>query len=232
MTDADLRLLDRYLDDDETVVWAGQPVRRRALLGTLPQFGFAVFWTAFSAFWTLTAWFITSKMDGGGLTSVFPFFGLPFLLVGLFLLAAPLRTLRRVARTSYVVTTHRAIVARPSGDGLALSSVHPEALGTLDLTVRRDGSGTIRFGTAEPSLPAFRSPTIGDVGSASVASGPRAFENVPDAEQVFDLLRALAARHRSESAPTSGDVPLLDAYHDADGERHGVGRPTPTRLRS
>ncbi len=182
LSDTDLRTLDRFLDDDETVQWAAQPQRRLAV-GTAAEFGVAVGWTGFAVFWT----FIATLMGGaqgpaaGGIFNYFGLFGIPFILVGLFLLAQPFLRARVAARTIYVVTDRRAVVAFPESGGMTVRTVPLGLFRTMQLTRRPDGSGTIRLDTDTP----------GKTNALGRYTPPFDFENVPDVDAAVDHIRAL-----------------------------------------
>ncbi len=80
------RLVDRELERDERVEWIGQPRAAFFTPGATVMFLFAIPWTSFAIFWTVMAACGTmqeaKQADGAGLFSVFPLFGLPFILIG------------------------------------------------------------------------------------------------------------------------------------------------------
>lgn len=210
VTDDQLRRLQRFLDPGETIVWAGQPNAARALRSALPILFFAVPWTAFSLFWTAmaggAAWFTAKAAGPPGLLGVaFPLFGLPFILIGLGMLATPYWAWRSAQKTVYVVTNRRALVGTPSDDGYAVkdyAGADLADLADLNLTVRNDGSGTIDFAAVQARQTVRDSD--GDKQTLGKGLRPHTFADIPDVERVYDLLRALA---RSAPAAPLGDAP-------------------------
>lgn len=135
-------LLRRELDDTERLLWSGQPLPWQLARAQLPLFLFGVPWTAFAIFW------IAAATRGGG---VFGLFGVPFVLVGLFVLSAPWRAYRGAGETVYALTNRRAVVISPSTDLLSIGrldvvSYVPNA-NSMSRSSNRDGSGDLVFST-------------------------------------------------------------------------------------
>ena len=82
--------LERELEAGERVRWKGRGMLQEALT-RFALYLFAIPWTAFALFWTAMAWSATGAMDenAGFLSYAFPLFGLPFIAVGIFMLATP-----------------------------------------------------------------------------------------------------------------------------------------------
>ncbi len=76
----------------------------------------------------------------------FPLFGVPFVLIGLVMLATPLWTHRSARRTVYAVTNRRAIVIR-GGRTTSIRSYLPDRLRELHRRERNDGTGDVLFAT-------------------------------------------------------------------------------------
>ena len=191
MTDrlpADLDALARdELARGETVEWAAQPDARRAALGGLAVWLFAIPWTTFSLFWTAMAG--SGIDDWTSLQILFPLFGTPFILIGLAMLSTPWWAWRGARRTLYVVTDRRAILFEASGlRAIGVRTFRPEALHDVRRTERPDGSGSLVFSktTVRDS----------DGDRMLVTDG---FTNVRDVRAAEDAVRILA-----ESAGVTG----------------------------
>lgn len=102
---------------------------------------FSIFWGGFSLFWERAA------ITQGG-PSFFPLFGVPFVAIGLYLIAgrfavdAWLRT-----RMFYALTNRRALISR-SSPFAQFTAVSLANIPELKLSPGRNGRGTIRFGAA------------------------------------------------------------------------------------
>src|SRR5579859_2524658 len=84
------------LQSGESIYWTGTANPGRAALSALPASLFGIPFAGFAAFWISQALRATSGLSKGSHNafasgfSVFPLFGLPFLLVGLGIVLAPL----------------------------------------------------------------------------------------------------------------------------------------------
>lgn len=138
--------LERELAADEVVTWHGWQLGRtdpRAFM----IYVFALPWTGFSVMWTLMAAgaMASSGDDGPGWIGwAFPAFGLPFVAVGLVMLALPFVPLLQRGRVLYVVTDKRALKLS-LGRALGVTSVPAERIGLMERRERNDGSGVLKL---------------------------------------------------------------------------------------
>lgn len=142
-----LRLaLEHELGPDEVVIWHGWQQGR---LG-LRRFGIYLFgipWTAFSVMWTALA---AGAMAGSGeegpgwIGWAFPMFGLPFVAVGLAMLAWPFVPRFQQGRVLYVVTSQRVLKLSLLGN-LVVQAVPASRIGMVERHERRDSSGMLRL---------------------------------------------------------------------------------------
>lgn len=77
---------------------------------------------------------------------VFPLFGLPFILVGLWMLWRPIRTMRKARDTIYALTDTR-IVAVVLGRAVSVKSILVNQIGPIERREGRDGWGSLRIQT-------------------------------------------------------------------------------------
>jgi hypothetical protein len=134
----------------EKLVWADRPAPRLFTAATIAPLLFAIPWTAFAVFWTVTAggFFEDGRHPGpfNGFRYGFALFGVPFILVGLGMLTTPLWTRRAMRRTAYAITDQRAIVFNGGFFGSrTVQSFDPTRLVAMERTERADGSGDLMF---------------------------------------------------------------------------------------
>ena len=98
---------DPYLDEGETLLWEGRPSRRLFILTRADIFliPFSLFWGGFALFWNLAAW-------GMGAPFFFRLFGMPFLLIGAYIMVGRFFIDQHIRKhTVYALTTKRAFIA-------------------------------------------------------------------------------------------------------------------------
>ena len=133
------------LRDGERLLWAGGPRQGWVLRPTdkliIP---FSIIWAGFALFWELAV--ITS---GGPF--FFMIFGIPFVLMGLYITVGRFYLDSKVrARTQYGLTDTRVLVSSGRSGSASLTTIPLDALQTISMTEVGDGSGTISFGGGLP----------------------------------------------------------------------------------
>ena len=78
-----------------------------------------------------------------GMATVFSLFGLPFVLVGLGMMAAPFYLLRRARQTLHVITDRRLATVRVSRS-LEIESFRGRDISLIQRYQKPDGSGTLK----------------------------------------------------------------------------------------
>ncbi|WP_217896643.1 hypothetical protein [Novosphingobium sp. B 225] len=111
---------------------------------------FAIPWTAFALFWT---WLAATPLRegqhiGGYIEYGFPLFGLPFILIGLGMLATPFRLLLRARRVVYALTDQR-VIQLYAGRSTKVQSVQIDQVGQVDAQHDPDGYGRLSIATTQ-----------------------------------------------------------------------------------
>ncbi|MBY0301533.1 MULTISPECIES: hypothetical protein [Sphingomonas] len=141
------------LEPGERIRWQGRG-RAQAMRSSFAIWLFAIPWTAFALFWetlALSPWIAPARAGGtsaGTLLAgiVMPLFGVPFVLVGLWMLARPFALMRRAGRTVYALTDRR-LIRRVEGRTTEVESISLDRLGAITTRERRDGSGDLSVQT-------------------------------------------------------------------------------------
>ena len=142
--------LRRELLTGERILWSAQPAGRRLAAGLL-VWVFAVPWTAFAIAWTGfaggAAWFTETRTATTSILGVvFPLFGLPFIAVGLWMLAKPLQAMGDARRTIHALTDRR-LMTLSLARGRTLKSVLINQIGPIQRREGRDGWGSLTIET-------------------------------------------------------------------------------------
>ncbi len=135
----------RELRRGERLLWSGAKIRRMNWIALIGSWLFAIPWTAFALFWTWMAWGGTageSLADRDLFGWIFPLFGLPFILVGLGMLSAPIARMFLAGRTIFAITDQR-IVRLVVGPTVKSTSVPARRIGMVERLERPSGTGTL-----------------------------------------------------------------------------------------
>ncbi len=133
----------------ERLLWSAQPQPRKQGLVFLIWL-FAIPWTAFALFWTWMASvpLRSGQQFGGYIEYLFPLFGLPFILIGLGMLAAPFRLLLRMRQVVYALTDQR-VIRLYAGRVTKIESVQIDQVGQVDAQHGADGYGRVSIATTQ-----------------------------------------------------------------------------------
>jgi hypothetical protein len=129
------------LKPGESVSWASQPNVDRYMKAGFKLWFFFIPWTAFALFWIAGAsGFRMPKFEGGW--SLFPLFGLPFLLIGIGGLSSPLWLRRKARSIVYAITNQRALVIE-GAKSITVKSYRVADITDLERTEHTDGTGDL-----------------------------------------------------------------------------------------
>jgi hypothetical protein len=177
--------IEQELSAGERLLWKGRPrsgIRLQASDAFLIPF--SLVWGGFAIFWEIS---VLTRIPRDQVTAwVFPLFGLPFVLIGFYIIFGRfLVDARRRERTEYAVTNQRAIIA--SGVfSRKIRSINLRSTPDITLTEKSDKSGTITFGA---SMPAYGWWTQGNQWFPGMAPLPSAFEAVENVRAVYEIVR-------------------------------------------
>jgi hypothetical protein len=196
--DIAISAIEPRLDPGEKLLWAGQPKQGVRLQ---PQdvflIPFSLFWGGFAFVWETIAilgvlGFLSPHHNGGAPEAmIMPIFGIPFVLIGLYLIVGRFfydAASRR--KTFYAVTDRRAIILKEMWS-INVMSYDFYSLGTLNLTERADGSGAILFGNSSPFSMLSTAGWPG-MGRYTVPG----FYLLPDAKNVYNFIRQAQSQAR------------------------------------
>ncbi|MDA1097130.1 MAG: hypothetical protein O3B84_07745 [Chloroflexi bacterium] len=163
------------LGRDEELLWSGQPRRgivfRPLDLMLVP---FSLLWTGFIVYWE----FLVFDLDA----PLFSLFGIPFLIVGSYMVAGRfVADVMRRRRTFYGLTSQRIIIVFGQSVG-SVKSFPLGALSDISLSVGRGATGTVAFGPMGAAWSAMSAVPLPGLQLLS------SFEMIPDARTVYQLI--------------------------------------------
>lgn len=190
-------ILSELLSGEE-ILWADQPSTRRLFtLGDLLRVPFTLMWAGFALFWNIMVWSMDAPI-------FFRLWGLPFLLVGVYITFGRFFYLHwRKVRTYYVVTDRRLLIfnfgPRRNLDAFALHD-----LSTLRKRTGRNGVGSIIFGQAQGRY--NNSIDMSNTGMESFGYTVPGFYDIAYVNEVYTLINEL--RYGKKNSFIEDDEPL------------------------
>lgn len=171
---------EAYLDPGERLLWEGEPAAGIRIRGSdIAQSVFGLFFGGFAIFWVTMASSMTSgqSMPGDmGIFQFFPLFGVPFVLVGAYMVFGQYVWKAFVrGRTRYALTTKRALIAK-SVWGRSLKSWPINGRTRIELEPGRES--TIWFAEEERRGSKGRRYTV-----------KKGFEYIPGGEELYRMMR-------------------------------------------
>lgn len=175
------------LQPGEQLLWSGQGKPVRLAIQGLPAALFGVPFTAFAVFWMwMAAGQRVPDLSGGRFQDYFFLWGVPFVLVGLRMLLAPLWLYWKASRVIYAVSDRRALVITTAWRK-TVQSFGPGELGQIERKELADGCGDLVFVATQPEQTGWRSQRS----PGRVAAG---FFGIAEARRVEQLLVGLSRK--------------------------------------
>ncbi|GAW41339.1 hypothetical protein SH203_01743 [Brevundimonas sp. SH203] len=175
-----------YLASDENVLWAGQPKQGLTVSGKdIFLIPFSLLWGGFAILWNAMVWIMPGG-DQGDLW-FFRLFGLPFLIVGLYLIVGRFIHDAMIRKTQFYAVTNQRVLMLLDRKQPKLTSLEIRRLPKLELSEHSDGTGSIVFEgnwmTSAIAMNGFGlwAPSLG---------GSSQFQQISNPRQVYDLIRA------------------------------------------
>ncbi|MBO3750357.1 hypothetical protein J5X84_30110 [Streptosporangiaceae bacterium NEAU-GS5] len=132
---------DRAIYPSEQILWTGQPTRYPVFdAGDVFLVPFTLIWCGFAIFWE-------SSVIAGGAGSLFVVWGIPFVLVGLYMAVGRLVVRRLNLRSAHYYLTDQRVVITTGFPTKRTLSEWVAHLPPPVLKTRPDGSGSIAFGS-------------------------------------------------------------------------------------
>jgi len=179
------------LESNEKLLWSGKPATgirlRPADAAMIP---FSIFWTGFAVFWEIMAcsalWAKGAAKEAGWFFWIFPLWGIPFILIGLYLLFGRFWTdAKQRENTSYGITDRRVIMIAGLWNQ-KVRSLDLKSLSDFTMTQRSDGSGNITMASLNPLLQLMGNPRLS--GTSNQTAMPT-LEMIPDVARVYTIMR-------------------------------------------
>jgi len=163
----------------ERLLWAGRPaqglVLRKADLFMIP---FSLLWGGFAIFWEYSAW-------STGAPLLFLLFGLPFVLMGLYLIVGRFFADAYIRGRTYYAVSDARILILTEAFSRSLKSMDLKTVTDVSLSQRGIDGGTIFFGPANPLVR-----RAGGAWPGSSQGATPSFELDIGARNAYEIIRA------------------------------------------
>lgn len=186
------RELREHLLPEERILWSGQPAPgvhfTTADIFLVP---FSLFWGGFAIFWEISALKSIPSGAPGAVNVIFPLFGIPFVLMGLYLIFGRfIFKAWKKRRTYYAVTDRRVIsLIRVFGDHFMEADV--KSISSISRRMRSSGVGSIAFGGSGASSAWSSMFANAEFGMPGYMPSQLAFVDIENAEPVYKLIMGL-----------------------------------------
>lgn len=177
-------VIESELSGNEKLLWSGKP-RQGIVFRSFDIFmvPFSLIWAGFAVFWEIMV-LIQIPGEAGTIGIFFAFWGVPFVLAGLYILFGRfIIDSKRRKHTFYGVSDERIITV--SGIfSRKVESVNLKTLSNLSLKEKTDKSGTISFGQGNPYPWWFNGYAL-----PGMYKTGQEFEMIEDARKVYEIIR-------------------------------------------
>ena len=154
MIDLPANLQQKLRDElkaNEKAIWIGQPDPNVIMKQGFKLYFFFIPWTLFALFWIYGASGFkmpTFNFENGfdAFGTLFPLFGLPFVMIGFWGLSSPVWAKRRAENTVYAITNQRLLLLM-FGKNSKIESYYAKDVKQLERNEKLDGSGDLLFAT-------------------------------------------------------------------------------------
>jgi hypothetical protein len=176
---------DKFLDElnrGERIVWSGQPQQGLVLrAGDIFMIPFSLLWGGFAFFWEFT-------VTRSGAPTLFTLWGIPFVLMGLYIIVGRFFfDMAQRRKTYYALTNERAIII--SGLlGQNTKTLDLKKLPEINISTKNNGSGTITFGASHPLAWLYSGSGFPNMGRYNIAPS---FDMIDDARTVYQHIKSL-----------------------------------------
>lgn len=185
---------------DETVQWSGQPdpsvIFSKGDIFIIP---FSLLWGGFAIFWELAATGILFGPGRGDTPPLFfALFGLPFVIVGQYMIWGRfIYKSWKKKRTYYAVTNKRILIVTTTR-GKDVQATFLRDIPTINKSVGTSGIGTLVFGNSAGMTAAYANTGMNCWTGGTYGTLPPALYDIKDANNVYELVNRL----RSEPGGT------------------------------
>jgi hypothetical protein len=176
---------DRFRDElnpGERMIWSGQPqqglILRPADIFMIP---FSLLWGGFAIFWESIA-------IAGGAPFFFMLWGIPFVLVGLYMIVGRFFVDSSQRRKTYYALTNERVIIISGIFNQNIKTLAVKKLSEINISTKGNGRGTITFGASHPMAWMYVGSGFPNMGRYQIAPS---FDMIEDAKTVYQHIKRL-----------------------------------------
>jgi hypothetical protein len=178
------------LNPGEQVIWSGQPKQGFILRPTdVLMIPISLMWGGFAIFWESAA--IAMSLAGKmpfPISLIFPLFGLPFVLFGLYLIFGRFFFDKATRSKTYYALTGERIIIISGLRNQNIKSIDFKNLSEVNISTKSNGPGTITFGATHPWGWFYAGGGFPNPGRPNISPS---FEMIEDAKTVYQHIKRL-----------------------------------------
>lgn len=198
-----LILLQPNLLSDEKILWSGKPEPKLFTAADFFLIPFGAFFFCFSVFWIYMASGIpfhanrSSNHESIDFPIPFALFGIPFVLVGFYILFGRFFFKNWKQRNTYYAVTNQRVLILSTVPNQSLQALFIDVIPVLNKSVNSSGAGTITFGNSDPRAAMYANTGMDSFTSVGGMGLAPAFYNIKDANNVYALINSQRGSQRS-----------------------------------
>jgi len=191
-TDSARQVIERGLSHDEKILWLGQPKQGLSFTTYDILFiPFSLLWCGFAFFWEINVLNIGGDVPSP-ITIVFPIFGIPFILLGLYMVFG--RFIYKAWKkrfTFYAITSKRAISLQLRNSNERSREIYLPSLSDISKNIKNNKTGSIIFESSNGGLFSYYNNLYANTGMDfwGRSSSGFAFYDLENAEQVYQAIQ-------------------------------------------
>ncbi|MFH1067146.1 MAG: hypothetical protein V1746_04535 [bacterium] len=182
-------VMDKELFKGEQILWAGQP-ETSVLFTKIDLFlvPFSFLWCGLAFAWELGVLIFVKETAP---LVIFGLFGIPFVLIGLYVTFGRFFWKNAKKRRTYYAVTNKRVLVLTNVFNRRVQAEFIDRIPTINKSVRPDGIGTIRFGVL-PSIATIAYENTGmDFSTPLYEQNVPTFHDVKNAESVYNMVNEM-----------------------------------------
>ena len=177
-------IISSELDPGEKLIWSGMPRQGILFRGSdIFMIPFSLMWGGFAIFWEIGV--LSIPKDAGPVGIIFPLFGIPFVLIGLYMIFGRFIVDSKTRSNSYYGVTDQRVIIKSGLFRKNVKSLNLRTLTDISLNEKKEGHGSITFGQENPMASWFGGASFPGMGAYN---SPK-FEMITNAKDVYNKIR-------------------------------------------